>query len=75
MALTAKDLIDIGATYMAGFRLGRFVTSWGDVKLGKVAWSKVEDSTITTLYDFCDGFRDGREARRETGTYTLTGEH
>ena len=45
--------------YMFGFKLGRFVTAWGDLKLGKEQWSKVENGVIVTLYDFCDGFRDG----------------
>ena len=45
--------------YMTGFKIGRFVTGWGDMKLGKDGWSKVEDSAIVTIYDFCDGFRDG----------------
>ena len=45
--------------YMTAFKIGRFVTSWGDTRLGKEGWSKIEDSFVVTIYDFCDGFRDG----------------
>jgi len=46
-------------TYMMAFKIGRAVTTWGDVKMGKVAFAKAENMAITTLYDICDGLRDG----------------
>lgn len=47
------------AVYMAAWRLGRRLVTWGSIYATKEGWERLHKSVWTILYDLADGLRDG----------------